>query len=72
MTQNVKPDYKKMYLEELSEKLKYEQMLERRTRKIRRLKDQLSEAEYTLRKVQRMKPIISDMVQEYFEDFREE
>ena len=37
MTQNVKPDYKKKYLEELSEKLKYEQMVERRPRKIRRL-----------------------------------
>ena len=72
MTPNVELDYKKMYLEELSEKLKYEQMVERRSQKIRRLKDQLSEAEYVLRKIQRVKPILSDMVQEYFEDFREE
>ena len=72
MTPNAELDYKKMYLEELSEKLKYEQMVERRSQKIRRLKDQLSEAEYVLRKIQRVKPILSDMVQEYFEDFREE
>tara|TARA_R100000951_G_scaffold115717_2_gene124747 strand:+ start:588 stop:806 length:219 start_codon:yes stop_codon:yes gene_type:complete len=72
MTPNAELDYKKMYLEELSEKLKYEQIVERRSQKIRRLKDQLSEAEYVLRKIQRVKPILSDMVQEYFEDFREE